>query len=144
MYAVYTRNWTFHRFYPIGYYGLICACSTWGYYSFPSLPPNFRTFTKRKIHALPTKNWDDCTEFIPSVMFMIPYNCNHVSFFDKLINMPIKDYIQTKRVNLKGVFAKNERGYRHTAKNKRFWSLLILLLSVASIRRKLFKTTYAE
>ena len=40
---------------------------------------------------------------------------------------------------LKGVFAKNERGYRLTAKKKRFWSLLILLLSAASIRRKLVK-----
>ena len=46
--------------------------------------------------------------------------------------------------NLKGVFAKNERGYRRNAKNKRFRSLLILLLSVASIRRKLLKTTYTE
>ena len=45
---------------------------------------------------------------------------------------------------LKGVFAKNERGYRLTAKNKRFWSIPILLLSVASIRRKLLNTTHAE
>ena len=41
---------------------------------------------------------------------------------------------------LKGVFAKNERGYRLAAKNKRFWLLLILLLTVASLRRKLLKT----
>ena len=34
---------------------------------------------------------------------------------------------------LKGVFAKNERGYRLNAIKKRFWSLLILLLSVAFI-----------
>ena len=47
-------------------------------------------------------------------------------------------------VTLKGVFTKNERGYRFTAKNRRFWSLLILLLSVASIRRKLLKTTRTE
>ena len=45
-------------------------------------------------------------------------------------------------MSLKGVFGKNERGYRLTAKNKRFLSLLILLLSVASIRRKLLKTTH--
>ena len=45
---------------------------------------------------------------------------------------------------LKGLFAKNERGYRLMAKNKRFWSLIILLLSVASVRRKLLKTTYTE
>ena len=39
----------------------------------------------------------------------------------------------------------NERRYRLLAKNNRFSSLiLILLLSVASIRRKLFKTTYSE
>ena len=47
---------------------------------------------------------------------------------------------------LKGVFAINEieRGYRLNAIKKRFWSLLILLLSVASVRRKLLKTTYTE
>ena len=45
---------------------------------------------------------------------------------------------------LKGVFAKNERGYRLNAIKKRFWSLLILLISVASIRRKLLKTTNTE
>ena len=38
-----------------------------------------------------------------------------------------------KNYNLKGVFAKNERWYKHTTKNKFFWSLLILLLSFASI-----------
>ena len=45
---------------------------------------------------------------------------------------------------LKVVFAKNERGYRFTAMNNRFWSLLILLLSVASIRRKFLKTSHTE
>ena len=45
---------------------------------------------------------------------------------------------------LKWVFAKNEGGYRfHPIKN-RFWSLLILLLSVVSIRRKLLKTSHTE
>ena len=39
------------------------------------------------------------------------------------------------------MFAKNERGYRLNAIKKRFWSLLIFLLSVASIRRKLLKTS---
>ena len=38
--------------------------------------------------------------------------------------------------DLKGVFAKKERGYRLNAIKRRFWSLLILLLSVSSIRRK--------
>ena len=37
------------------------------------------------------------------------------------------------------MFAKNERRYRLNAIKKRFRSLLILLLSVASIRRKLIK-----
>ena len=45
---------------------------------------------------------------------------------------------------LKGVFAKNERGYRLIVIKKRFWLLLILLLSVASIRRKLLKTSHTE
>ena len=43
-----------------------------------------------------------------------------------------------------GVFPKNKRGYIPKAKNYRFLSLLILLLSVVSIRRKLLKTTYGE
>jgi len=42
------------------------------------------------------------------------------------------------------VFAKNKRGYRLTAKSKRFWSLLILFIFAASIKRKLLKTTYTE
>ena len=42
------------------------------------------------------------------------------------------------------MFAKNERGYRLNAIKKRVWSLLILVLSVASIRRKLLKTTNTE
>ena len=46
--------------------------------------------------------------------------------------------------SLKGAFVKNERGYRLTSKNYRFWSLLIFLLSVASIRRKVLKTTSTE
>ena len=45
---------------------------------------------------------------------------------------------------LKGVFAKNERGYRLNAIKKALLSLLILLLSVASIRRKLLKTSHTE
>ena len=44
----------------------------------------------------------------------------------------------------KGSVHENERGYRLTAENKCFGSLLILLLSVASIRRKLLKTTCTE
>ena len=46
--------------------------------------------------------------------------------------------------NIKGNVCKNERGYRHSAKNNHFWLLLILLLSVASLRRKWLKTTHTE
>ena len=53
-------------------------------------------------------------------------------------------FINVGSVGLKGVFAKNERGYRLNAIKKRFWSPLILLLSVASIRRKLIKTSHTE
>ena len=45
---------------------------------------------------------------------------------------------------LKGVFAKNERGYRLTSNEILHRSLLILLLSVASIRRKSFKTSNTQ
>ena len=62
------------------------------------------------------------------------------SFISSLLIFLLEVFI----LMLKGVFAKNERGYRLTAKNKRFWSLLILLLSVASISRKLLKTTHTE
>ena len=48
----------------------------------------------------------------------------------------------TLTVPLKVLFAKNERRYRHTAKNNCFWSLLFIFLSVAPIKRKLLKTTY--
>ena len=52
--------------------------------------------------------------------------------------------LTTKDKTLKGVFTKNERGYRLNAIKKRFLSLVILLLSVASIRRKLIKTSHTE
>ena len=48
------------------------------------------------------------------------------------------------QLQLKGVFAKNERWFRLMAINNRFWLLLILLLSVASIWRKLLKTSHTE
>ena len=66
------------------------------------------------------------------------YNINQLKMkggnFDSVPPSPI----------LKGVFAKNVKGFRLTANNNRFWSLLILLISVVSMRRKLFKTTYTE
>ena len=84
------------------------------------------------------KGWDFRDDF-RNLYCLFPYICNS---FAKSVNKPFKDHVQCRRFNLKGVFAKNERGYRHTAKNKRFWSLLILVLSVTSIRRKLFITTH--
>ena len=72
----------------------------------------------------------------------------HVNIFfaldDRKLWSDLVDFKKTKEVILKGVFATNERGYRLNAIKKRFWSLLILLLSVASIRRKLLKTTNTE
>ena len=65
--------------------------------------------------------------------FCLPYWCFH--------RFPICGYFY---MYLKGVFAKNERGYRLNAIKKRFWSPLILLPSVASIRRKLLKTSHTE
>ena len=66
------------------------------------------------------------------------------AFFNSFDTFPSFLNYERKKILLMGVLAKNERGYRRNAKNKRFWSLLILLLSVASIRRKLFKTTHTE
>ena len=45
---------------------------------------------------------------------------------------------------LKGSVREKWQGYRLTAINNRFWSLLILLLSVASVWRKLLKTSHTE
>ena len=42
------------------------------------------------------------------------------------------------------MFDKNEREYRLTTKINHLLSLLILRLSVASLRRKLLKTSYTE
>ena len=49
----------------------------------------------------------------------------------------MQHFYNSKYANLKGVFTKNEREYRLTPKNR---SLLILLLSFASIMRKLLNT----
>ena len=64
-------------------------------------------------------------------------NWRPVYFFERYL-------IVTLDISLKGAFAKNERGYRLTAKNYRWWSQPILLLSVASIMRKLLKMTLTE
>jgi len=47
-------------------------------------------------------------------------------------------------VEFKGSVREKWKGYRLNAIKKRFWSLIILLLSVASIRRKLLKTSHTE
>ena len=57
-----------------------------------------------------------------------------------VVNLKFMNCVKSNNLSLKGVFAKNERGCRLNAIKKRFWSLLILLLSVASIRRKLSNT----
>ena len=63
-------------------------------------------------------------------------------FFSLVIS--IQNWLSQFISFLTGVFAKNERVYRLTAKNYRWWSLLILRLSVASKRRNLLKTTHTE
>ena len=55
----------------------------------------------------------------------------------KTQRQPLKNMIIKRR--LKGSVSEKSK-----AKNNRFWSLLIFILSVASIRRKLFKTTHTE
>ena len=47
-------------------------------------------------------------------------------------------------IRFKGSVHEKWKGYRLNAIKKRFWSPLILLLSVASVRRKLLKRTYTE
>ena len=42
------------------------------------------------------------------------------------------------------IVSENEMGYRITAKNKGFWSQLIVLQSVASVRRKWLRTTHTK
>ena len=61
-----------------------------------------------------------------------------------MMNIMVLHFLLNFSPFLKGVFVKNERGYRLNAIKKRFWSLLILLLAVASIRRKLLKNTNTE
>ena len=48
----------------------------------------------------------------------------------ELIDSNSDDFKYISLASLKGVLAKNERGYRRKAKSKRFWSLLILFLSI--------------
>ena len=72
--------------------------------------------------------------------------CKFKGFTVKLWKKPLLSHIShfCNYVPRKGVFAKNERAYRLNAIKKRFWSLIIWLLSVASIRRKLLKTSHTE
>ena len=48
---------------------------------------------------------------------------NYFQIFSKRVERDLEKFFS----DLKGVFAKNERGNRLMAKNKRFWSLLLLL-----------------
>ena len=74
-----------------------------------------------------------CSPFFSK--FLITSQSEEFQCYFKVLIRPVQ------KSTLKGVFAKYERGYRLTAKSKCFWSLL---LSVASLRRKLLKITNAE
>ena len=87
------------------------------------------------IYQLVREYWN-----ITSSLDIFGYFLQYILFDFLLLFFPILEFI----FPLKGVFAKNERGYRLNAIKKRFWSLLILLLSVASIRRTLLKTSHTE
>ena len=88
------------------------------------------------------------------ISFVKHFMKNNISLKEKELRQKVKSNkcnklwsaqkIDCHATKLKGVFAKNERGYRLMAKNYSFWSLLILLLSVASVRIKLLKTTKTE
>jgi len=54
------------------------------------------------------------------------------------------EQLEMSFIEIKGSVREKWKGDRLNAIKKRFWSLLILLLSVTSIRRKLLKTTYTE
>ena len=91
------------------------------------------------------------SQWFPTTIFLI--KDGDISIFQvKIFSCYVKVSCETMklivRINfnwgLKRVFAKNERGYRLTARNNCFWSLLMLLLSVASVRRKWEKTTHIE
>ena len=73
---------------------------------------------------------EDIQSYSPTVMFRgTPCILKKIEKFLKI------------KVHLKGSCSRKIKGgYRRTAKNNRFRSLLILLLSVTSIRRKLLKT----
>ena len=72
---------------------------------------------------------EDCTELIltVSVSLNLGFSTTKYFFLCKINKKALKDYLQDRRLNLtleslylKGVFGKNERGYRLNAKNKRF------------------------
>ena len=73
---------------------------------------------------------------------LFTYNLNLYNAISKAVWQQ-RNFRNNKRF-LKGMFAKNERGHRLTAINNRFWSLPIFLLSIASIMRKLLKTSHTE
>ncbi len=95
---------------------------------------------------LPWQSWIRVLQFSICWCFSQGYQLNPK--FPENLRSTYKNLFHRKPLNiiwiLKGVFAKNERGYKLIVKNNRFWSVLILLLSVGSIRRKLLKTTHTH
>ena len=61
-----------------------------------------------------------------------------LSFLQPFVQIPPPPRPKSSLFNfyLKGVFAKNKRGYMLTAKNKRFWSLLILYTSICCVYKE--------
>ena len=81
--------------------------------------------------------WTNTTRWIIYNYFLIFWSLQSFTYiFSFSSKYPLK---RTVNLILKGVFAKNERRYRLNAIKKRFWSLLILLLSVGSIMEKIVK-----
>ena len=78
-------------------------------------------------------------EWLP-VLEVLSHLSNILIAFNSSINILIYVFKVKFYWYLKGEFAKNERGFRLTSNRIRYPSLLILLLSVASMRRKLSKS----
>ena len=67
-------------------------------------------------------------------LLLVFLNFYHIFFWDFILFIEFERECSRKM--------KGGKGFRR--KNKRFWSLLILLLSVAYVRKKIIKTTYTE
>ena len=75
---------------------------------------------------------------VADMKIFLPFTINLDPYLKKIIKEEVRFS------TLKGVFAKNKRGYRLTSNWIWWWLLLTLLLSVESIRRKGLKTTHTE